>query len=60
MKAYAEARSGARVSPGMPSGKGLKSMGDYYRKYGQTALGGNSRTRGRMTTIKPVRTKGRA
>ena len=60
MKAYAEARSGARVTPGMPSGTGMTSMSRYYHKYGQTALGGNSRTRGKLAPIRPVRTRGRA
>ena len=60
MKAYAEARSGARVTPGMPSGRGMTSMSRYYQQYGKTALGGNSRTRGRMAPIKLVRTRGRA
>lgn len=31
-----------------------KSMGAYYRKYGVTQMGGNSRTRGRQRGIQPV------
>ena len=60
MKAYAEARSGARVTPGAPSGRGMTSMSQYYRRYGVTGLGGNARTRGRLAPIRPVRTRGRA
>ena len=34
--------------------RGNESMGNYYRRTGQSALGGNSRTRGRLTTIRSV------
>lgn len=32
--------------------RGNESMGAYYRRTGQSALGGNARTRGRLTTIR--------
>lgn len=35
--------------------RGNESMSNYYRRIGQSALGGNVRTRGRQATIAPVR-----
>ena len=35
--------------------RGNESMSAYYRRTGQSALGGNARTRGRLTTITPTR-----
>lgn len=32
--------------------RGNESMGNYYRRTGQSALGATSRTRGRLTTIR--------
>ena len=36
----------------MPQRRGQQSMSDYYRTYGQSQLGGNARTRGRITTVR--------
>lgn len=33
-------------TPGMAAPKANESMGDYYRRTGMSALGGNARTRG--------------
>lgn len=44
--AQAQGRAGANT-PGMPAPGNTRSMGAYYRRYGMSALGGNSRTRGR-------------
>ena len=57
MKAYASGGAGRRgtVSAGMPRGNGIRTMSQYYRRYGVSALGGNARTRGRVTTIRPSR-----
>lgn len=35
----------------MPQRRGAQSMANYYNNGGVTRLGGNSRTRGKMTTI---------
>lgn len=57
MKAYASGGAGGRgtVNAGMPRGNGMRSMSQYYRRYGVSALGGNARTRGRAATIRPAR-----
>lgn len=55
IRAYAEATRGGTASAGMPRGNGYRSMSAYYRAGGLSALGGNARTRGRATTITPVR-----
>lgn len=58
IKAYASGgagRGGRTVRPASQRRRGNESMGAYYRRTGQSALGGNSRTRGRLTTIRQVR-----
>lgn len=57
MKAYASggAGKGTAVRPTSERRRGNESMGAYYRRTGQSALGGNARTRGRLTTITPAR-----
>lgn len=60
IKAYASGGAGGRgrgtvVRDASQRRRGNESMGDYYRRTGQSALGGNRRTRGRLTTITPVR-----
>ena len=56
MKAYAEPAGGngrgTVVRPASQQRRGNESMANYYRRTGQSALGGNSRTRGRLTTIR--------
>lgn len=58
MKAYAEPAGGngrgTAVRPTSQQRRGNESMSNYYRRTGQSALGGNSRTRGRLTTIRRV------
>lgn len=65
MKAYASGGGGAgsqnragtpsNRNANMPQRRGNQSMSSYYRNGGRSALGGNSRTRGRATTIRPAR-----
>lgn len=58
MKAYASGGSGGRgtaVRPASAQRRGRESMSAYYRRTGQSALGGNARTRGRLATVTPVR-----
>lgn len=56
LKAYAEPAGGngrgTIVRDASQQRRGNESMGAYYRRTGQSALGGNSRTRGRLTTIR--------
>ena len=64
IKAYASGGAGGRgsqnragsgdnfVRPTSQQRRGNEPMGNYYRRTGQSALGGNSRTRGRLTTIR--------
>lgn len=56
MKAYAEPAGGngrgTAVRPTSQQRRGNETMGNYYRRTGQSALGGNARTRGRLTTIR--------
>ena len=56
MKAYAEPAGGngrgTAVRPTSQQRRGNESMGNYYRRTGQSALGGNARTRGRLTTVR--------
>ena len=40
------------VRPADQQRRGNESMGAYYRRTGQSALGGNARTRGRLTTVR--------
>ena len=47
--------NGRTVRPASQRRRGNESMGAYYRRTGQSALGGNARTRGRLTTIRQVR-----
>jgi len=61
IKAYASGGSGGgagrgiAVRPTSAQRRGNESMSAYYRRTGQSALGGNARTRGRLTTITPTR-----
>lgn len=66
MKAYASGGGGVGSQNRAGSGnnfargtsaqrRGNESMGAYYRRTGQSALGGNARTRGRLATIQQVR-----
>ena len=57
MKAYANGGAGRRgtATAGMPRGNGMRSMSQYYRRYGVSALGATGRTRGRVATIRPTR-----
>lgn len=58
IKAYASGGTGSRRGTtvgGRQSGRGFRSQGAYYRATGQSALGGNARTRGRLAAITPVR-----
>lgn len=64
IKAYASGGAGGRGSqnragsgtnfarPASQQRRGGESMGAYYRRTGQSALGGNARTRGRLTTVR--------
>ena len=54
IKAYGSgnANRGTAVRPTSQQRRGNESMGAYYRRTGQSALGGNARTRGRLTTIR--------
>ena len=57
IKAYASggagnANRGTAVRPTSAQRRGAESMGNYYRRTGQSALGGNVRTRGRLTTVR--------
>lgn len=63
MKVYASGGGGAGSQNRAGSGsnyargtsaqrRGNESMGNYYRRTGQSALGGNARTRGRLTTVR--------
>lgn len=47
--------NGRTVRPASQQRRGNESMGAYYRRTGMSALGGNARTRGRLTTIRQVR-----
>lgn len=58
IKAYASGGAGGRgtaVRPASAQRRGNETMGSYYRRTGLSALGGNARTRGRLTAITPVR-----
>lgn len=58
LKAYATGGGGGRgttVRPASQARRGNETMADYYRRTGQSALGGNARTRGRLTTIRQTR-----
>lgn len=52
--AQRQGRAGGN-SPGMAAPQANESMGDYYRRTGMSALGGNARTRG----VRPVRIRPR-
>lgn len=50
------AGSGANFARGTGAQRrGNESMSNFYRRTGQSALGGNVRTRGRLTAIRPAR-----
>ena len=58
IRAYAESGGdgrGTTVRPASAQRRGRESMSAYYRRTGQSALGGNVRTRGRLATVRPVR-----
>lgn len=46
---------GTAVRPTSAQRRGNESMGNYYRRTGQSALGGNARTRGRLAPVTPAR-----
>lgn len=46
---------GTAVRPTSQQRRGAETMGNYYRRTGQSALGGNARTRGRFAPVRPVR-----
>ena len=46
------------VRPADQQRRGNETMGQYLRRTGQSALGGNARTRGRLAPVQPV-TQGR-
>lgn len=46
---------GTAVRPTSQQRRGNESMGNYYRRTGQSALGGNARTRGRLAPVRPAR-----
>ena len=46
---------GTTVRPASQQRRGNETMGNYYRRTGMSALGGNSRTRGRTAPVTPVR-----
>lgn len=57
IKAYASggagnANRGTTVRPASQQRRGNETMANYYRRTGQSALGGNARTRGRLTTVR--------
>lgn len=60
IKAYASGGSGNRgtATAGARSGRGFRTMSQYYRATGQSALGATRRTRGRLAPITRV-TRGR-
>lgn len=60
IKAYASGGAGPRTVMGRVNNltgvsRRENPMSRYYRQGGQSAMGGNRRTRGRATTITPVR-----
>lgn len=56
IKAYASGGAGARgTATGNPRGRRNETMGQFYRRTGQSAMGATNRTRGRLTNIRPVR-----
>lgn len=46
---------GTAVRPTSQQRIGAETMGNYYRRTGMSALGGNARTRGRLAPVRPVR-----
>ena len=57
IKAYASggngsANRGTAVRPTSQQRRGNESMSNYYKRTGQSALGGNARTRGKLTTVR--------
>lgn len=55
LKAYASGGAGGRGTGGGPSGRGYRTMSQYYRGVGTSRMGATARTRGRSATITPVR-----
>ena len=56
LRAYASGGAGGRgtASPNSRA-NGYRTMSQYYRSVGQSAMGATARTRGRLTNIRPVR-----
>ena len=66
LKAYAQPHTNGTGSQNRPGAgnnftrptnqqrRGNESMSNFYRRTGQSALGGNARTRGRLTSIRRV------
>ena len=55
IKAFAEPGSGRGTATGNPRGRRNETMGQFYRRTGQSAMGATNKTRGRLTNIRPVR-----
>lgn len=56
IKAYASGGAGGRgTATANARGNGYRTMSQYYRGVGRSALGATSRTRGRLANITPVR-----
>ena len=56
IKAYASGGAGARgTASGNRAGNGYRTMSQYYRGTGMSAMGATRRTRGRLAPITPAR-----
>ena len=56
IKAYASGGAGSRgTASANARGNGYRTMSQYYRGVGQSAMGASARTRGRLAPITPVR-----
>ena len=56
IKAYASGGAGGRgTASANRSGAGYRTMSQYYRGVGTSAMGATARTRGRLAAITPVR-----
>ena len=56
IKAYASGGAGGRgVASANARGNGYRTMSQYYRGTGVSAMGATARTRGRLATITPAR-----
>lgn len=54
IKAYASGGAGGRGVAANARGNGYRTMSQYYRGVGQSAMGSTARTRGRLAPITPV------